>query len=50
MTAEGRRAGSHAVQPRWNHLAGSLIASGMVANAGIDPVVALYAKDRPRLR
>jgi hypothetical protein len=25
--------------------AGSLIASGMVANAGIDPVVALYAKD-----
>ena len=26
--------------------AGSLIASGMVANAGIAPVVALYAKDR----
>ena len=26
--------------------AGSLIASGMVSNAGIDPVVALYAKDR----
>jgi len=25
--------------------AGSLIASGMVSNAGIDPVVALYAKD-----
>lgn len=25
--------------------AGSLMASGMVANAGIDPVVALYAKD-----
>ena len=25
--------------------AGSLIASGMVANAGIDPVVALYARD-----
>jgi hypothetical protein len=25
--------------------AGSLIASGMVANAGIDPAVALYAKD-----
>jgi hypothetical protein len=25
--------------------AGSLIASGMVANAGIDPTVALYAKD-----
>jgi hypothetical protein len=25
--------------------AGSLIASGMVANAGIDPVVAMYAKD-----
>ncbi len=25
--------------------AGSLIASGMVANAGIEPVVALYAKD-----
>ena len=25
--------------------AGSLLASGMVANAGIDPVVALYAKD-----
>jgi hypothetical protein len=25
--------------------AGSLIASGMVANAGIDPVVALYAQD-----
>lgn len=25
--------------------AGSLIASGMVANAGIDPVIALYAKD-----
>jgi hypothetical protein len=25
--------------------AGSLIASGMVANAGMDPVVALYAKD-----
>jgi hypothetical protein len=25
--------------------AGSLIASGMVANAGIDPVVALYAKE-----
>jgi len=25
--------------------AGSLIASGMVANAGIDPVVALYVKD-----
>lgn len=25
--------------------AGSLIASGMVANAGIDPVLALYAKD-----
>jgi hypothetical protein len=25
--------------------AGSLIASGMISNAGIDPVVALYAKD-----
>ena len=25
--------------------AGSLIASGMVSNAGIDPVIALYAKD-----
>lgn len=25
--------------------AGSLIASGMVANAGIDPIIALYAKD-----
>ena len=28
--------------------AGSLIASGMVANAGIAPVVALYAKDPPQ--
>ena len=30
--------------------AGSLIASGMVANAGIPPVVASMPKTRPRLR
>ena len=49
---ERLKAGALAIMPLATAIgiiwAGSLVASGMVANAGIAPVVALYAKDPPQ--